>query len=159
MGTLRLSAVQILMPVDGLDASSRPPYATVLSMRTVDWFAERDPRARTLVEVGVSSGRDPSVLAVAKQLTDDLGCLGQDVFVCESHDVTGGGVTEPALAPPFHDSFWNGPAVHGVVLRGELAEWSCDAIGWLAEVVADSAARLGVRAPLLVTVRPAPSTG
>lgn len=47
---------------------------------------------------------------------------------------------------------WNGPALHGAVLRGKLAEWSCDAIGWLAEVLADSVAQLGVRSPLLLTV-------
>lgn len=151
-GALHLSSVQLLLPVQGLDASSRPPYAIVPSMGTVHWFAEGDPRVRTRVEVGISSGRDPSIPAVAKQLTDHLGHLEQNVFVCESHDVTGQDVPGTALTPPFDDSFWNGPALHGVVLRGELIEWSCDAVGWLAEVVADSAARLGVRAPLLLTV-------
>ena len=32
VGALHLSAVQVLLPVQGLDASSRPPYATVPSM-------------------------------------------------------------------------------------------------------------------------------
>lgn len=39
------------------------------------------------------------------------------------------------------------------------AEWSCDSVGWLAEVVADLAAGLGVGSPLLLTVTRAPSTG
>jgi hypothetical protein len=155
-GTPDLSAVQVLVPVQGLDASSRPPYATVPSMRTSQWFAERDPRSRTSVEVNVNSGRDPSVPAVAKQLTDHLGRLAQDVFTCRSHDVAG---RDTVLPPPFDDSFWNGPPLYGVVLRGELAEWSCDAIGWLAEVVAESVAQLGVRSPLLLTVTRALSTG
>lgn len=38
-GTLNLSAVQLLLPVQGLDPSSRPPYAPVPSILTVDWFA------------------------------------------------------------------------------------------------------------------------
>jgi hypothetical protein len=155
VGTLYLSAVQVLMPVQGLDAASRPPYATVPSMRTIHWFAERDPRSRTPVEVSINSGRAPSIPAVAKQLTDHLGHLDQDVFVCRAHDVTS---RDDVLPPPFDDSFWNGPPLHGVVLRGELAEWSCDAVGWLAEVVADSVAQLGVRSPLLLTVTRALST-
>lgn len=149
IGTLRLSGVQVLMPVQGLDASSRPPYATVPSIQTVPWFAERDPRGKTPVEVSINSGRDPSIPAVAQQLTDHLGHLDQDVFVCSAHDVAGRGAVLP---PPFDDRFWDGPPLHGVVLRGQLAEWSCDAVGWLAEVVADSAAQLGVRRPLLLTV-------
>ncbi|MGH3786469.1 MAG: hypothetical protein ACRDRG_07925 [Pseudonocardiaceae bacterium] len=154
-GTPYLSAVQVLLPVQGLDPSSRPSYAPVPSMQTIHWFAERDPRSRTPVAASINSGRDPSIPAVAQQLTDHLVHLDQDVFVCRSHDVAG---RDAVLPPPFDDSFWNGPPLHGVVLRGELAEWSCDAVGWLAEVVADSAAQLGVRSPLLLTVTRALST-
>jgi hypothetical protein len=38
IGTMRLSAVQVLLPVEVLDASPRPPYAVVPSLHTVDWF-------------------------------------------------------------------------------------------------------------------------
>ncbi|GHE32677.1 hypothetical protein GCM10017673_39380 [Streptosporangium violaceochromogenes] len=145
-GRLDLSAVQALLPVQGLDASSRPPYAP--SMSTAPWFVEHDPRSSTAVEITVSSGRDPSIPAVAERLADHLRRLEQDVFDFRSHDLAG---PDAVLAPPFHDDFWNGPALHGLVLRGELTEWSCDAIGWVAEVVADSAALLGVRSPLLFT--------
>jgi hypothetical protein len=86
---LNLSAVQVLLPVEGLDAPSRPPYATVPSMRTVHWFAERDPQSRTPVEVRVNGGRDPSISAVAKQFAEHLGRLDPDVFVCRFHDVAG----------------------------------------------------------------------
>lgn len=155
-GTPNLSAVQILLPVQGLDPSSRPPYAPVPAIETVPWFAERDPRSRTPVEVSINSGRDPSIPAVAQRLAEHLGHLEQDVFVCTSHDIAD---PDDVLPPPFDDGFWNGPPRHGVVLRGELGEWSCDAIGWLAEVVGDSVARLGVRSPVLLTVTRALSTG
>lgn len=155
-GTLHLSAVQVLLPVQGLDPASRAPYAPVPAMRTKEWFAECAPEARTPVRVSLNSGRDPSIPAVAQRLTDHLARLDQDVFVCTSHDVAGGDAAPP---PPFDDGFWNGPPLHGVVLRGDLAEWSCDAVGWLAEVVADSAALLGVHSPLLLTVTRCSSTG
>ncbi|MEV5412530.1 hypothetical protein AB0K60_27310 [Thermopolyspora sp. NPDC052614] len=144
-----VSVSQILLPVQGIDASARPPYAVIPSMGTRGWFAECDPAGRTPVEVGVNSGRDLSVPAVAGRLTDLLGHLEQDVFTCESYDVTG---RDDVLAPPFDDGFWNGPPLHGVVLRGRLAERSPDAAGWLAEVIADACAHLGVRSPLLITV-------
>jgi hypothetical protein len=152
-GALHLEAVQVLLPVQGLDPSSRPPYAPVPSMRTIHWFGQGDPRSRTRVEVSANSGQDPSIPTIAQQLTDHLGHLDQGVFVCTSYDV---GSPETELPPPFDDSFWNGPPLHGVTLRGELAEWSLDAIGWLGETLADSVARHGVCSPLLLTVTQTP---
>ncbi|MEP6528265.1 MAG: hypothetical protein ABJA86_14010 [Nocardioidaceae bacterium] len=149
VGQPELSAVQVLLPVQGLDASSRPPYAPVPSMLAVHWFAERDPSASIPVEITVNSGQDPTVAAVGHQLTDDLGQLDQDVFVVRSFAVTG---QKDVPAAPLADAFWNGPPLHGVTLRGELAEWSCDAVGWCAEVLADLLAQLGLRSPLLLAV-------
>ncbi|MEE1943304.1 hypothetical protein V1L54_28530 [Streptomyces sp. TRM 70361] len=148
-GTLHLAAVQLLLPVQGLAPSSRPSGAFLPSMHSVSWFGDTDPRSRTRVEVGVNSGRNPRIPAVAEQLADTLGQLNQHVLVCTSYE-TGSPRTAPA--PPFHDTFWNGPPLHGVTLRGELAEWSLDAVGSLGEVIADLGAHLGVRSPLLLTV-------
>ncbi|MDV9169136.1 hypothetical protein R6V09_03160 [Streptomyces sp. W16] len=149
IGTVRLSAVQVLLPVQGIGPASRPPYAVVPSMRTTEWFGERDPAAKTPVDVAVNSGRAPTIPAVAHQLANALAELAQDVFTYGAHDVTERADTLPPL---FHDTFWNGPPLHGMTLRGELAEWSCEAVGWLTETIADCAARLGVGSPLLVTV-------
>ncbi|MEU3568599.1 hypothetical protein AB0E96_09250 [Kitasatospora sp. NPDC036755] len=149
IGAVRLTAVQVLLPVQGIDVSARPPYAMVPSAQTSDWFSERDPRSRPTVKVRIDTGRDPSVPVVALQLAHSLSVLDQNVFV--------GGPDERVLpgsfpVPPFDDRLWNGPPLHGMTLSGELAEWSCDAVGWLAEAVADSAARLGIHTPLLLTV-------
>ena len=154
-GTPELSAVRVLLPVQGLASAARPLYAPMPAMRTKDWFAECDPAARTPVEVNIDSGRDPSIPAAAQQLTDHLTRLEQDVFGYRSAGIVDRDAVVPA---PFGDGLWDGPAPQGVVLRGELAEWSCDAIGWLAEVVADSVALLGVRSPLLLTVTRTRST-
>lgn len=156
-GTPHLRAIQVLLPVHGIDASSRPPYATVPSLRALGWFAERDPRSRTSVQISINSGQDPAIPALAAQLTEHLTHLDQDVFACNSHDIDG--QENAGLPPPFHDSFWNGPPRHGVVLHGDLTEWSCDVVGWLAEVIADCAAQLGVHRPLLLTATRALSTG
>lgn len=70
-------------------------------------------------------------------------------FQVEAGPVT---AERPLPVQPFRDSFWTGPPLHGTALRGELAEWSCDAVGWPAVAVADCAVRLGARSPLLFTV-------
>ncbi|MFJ4869866.1 hypothetical protein [Streptomyces sp. NPDC088757] len=149
IGAVRLTAVQVLLPVQGIDASARPPYAMVPSMRTPDWFDECDPRARVSVKVRVDGGLDPSIPVVAPQFARHVVSPDQNVFA--------GGLDEAFPpggfpAPPFDDRFWNGPPLHGMTLSGELAEWSCDAVGWLAATVADSAAHIGIRTPVLFTV-------
>ncbi len=149
VGTAHLSAVQILLPLQGLAPASRPRNALIPSMGTCDWFAERDPQAVTPVMVSVNSGRDTAISTVAQQLTSRLGRLEQKVFLPSGSGNAGKDLT---LSPPFADAFWNGPPLHGLTLRGELVEWSCDAVGWLAATVADSAAQLGVRTPLLLSV-------
>ncbi|MFE1348029.1 hypothetical protein [Streptomyces sp. NPDC058757] len=80
------------------------------------------------------------ISTVARQPAGDLAALDQDVFRCGGAEGAAGDRTPP---PPFHDDFQNGPPLHG-----ELAEWSCDAIGRPAETLADTAARLGARTPL-----------
>lgn len=153
VGKLRLEAVQLLLPVQGIDPSSRPSYDLIPSMRSLSWFQESDPQARVRVEVSINSGRNPLMTEVAQQLVEHLGHLDQTAFACTSYV---GDSPETILSPPFHDSFWNGPPLHGVTLSGELSEWSLDAIGWLSEVVADSSALLGVHSPLLLTAVPSP---
>jgi hypothetical protein len=99
------------------------------------------------VTVVVDVGQGPTL--VAAPFAERLRRLDQDVFTVQRYEVADRG---QGLRPPFHDSFWNGPPGNGVVLHGELAEWSCDAIGWLGEIIADVAVQAGVSSPLLYTV-------
>lgn len=151
VGALELEGVQLLLPVQGLDSSMRPPEALVPSMLTMYWFNESDPGSRVQVEVNVNSGQDPVISAVARALVTRLRRLDQDVFSVLSDGVGG---PEAVLAPPFDDRLWNGPPLHGLTLRAQLSEWTLDAIGWMGEVIADTSAGLGVRSPLLLTVTP-----
>jgi hypothetical protein len=122
-------------------------------MRTVHWFGEANPKSRTHVEVSLDMGQDPSNRIVTDQLADRLGHLGQKVFDFTSFDV---GAHGTGMSPPFDDTFWNGPPVQRLTFRGHLAEWSLDAIGWLAEIVADCVARLGGHSPIVYTVKQRP---
>ncbi|MEU8764597.1 hypothetical protein [Streptomyces sp. NPDC048659] len=146
-GAVRLTAVQVLLPVRGIDASARPPHTRVPSLRTQDWFGTGDPGARVPVRVRVDGGLDPSIPAAARQFARAL--VDQQVFAGTLDEHAG---PEGFPAPPFDDRFWNGPPRHGMTLSGELAEWSCDAIGWLAATTADATAALGIAAPVLFTV-------
>lgn len=143
IGTLTLDAVQVLLPVQLLDTASRPEAARSPSLLTSAWFDDSDPASRTSVRVTLDGGQSPAVLSIADRLIS----LDQVVFAYESH-ATG----QTAIGPLFDDSFWNGPPQHAVTFQGTLAEWSLDAVGWLAGLLADLSARHGVAAPLLLTV-------
>ncbi|WP_257578073.1 hypothetical protein [Streptomyces sp. JJ38] len=148
-GAVDLAAIQLLLPVHGLDPAARAPYAPVPAILTQEWFAEGAAEARTQVEVNVNSGQDQSVAMAAQDLIDRIVHLDQDVFRHESYEVTG---QNAVVHPPFDDRAWNGPPLHSVVLRGELAEWSPEAIGWVSEMIADSGSQSGIRSPLLLTI-------
>lgn len=144
LGGGELTAVQVLLPVEALDVAPRPHPALVPSLLTAHWFTGPGIPVR----VTLDSGQVPSVPAAAAAMRDQLGRLEQDVFTCASHSLT-----EPAPLPaPVDDSFWPGPPHHRVTFHGTLAEWSPDAIGWLAGFLADLGARLGVHTPVLLTV-------
>jgi hypothetical protein len=149
IGVVELEAVQLLLPVQGIDASMRPPEALVPSMRTIHWFRENNPRSRVQVQVTVNSGQDPTISAVAREFSDSFRRLNQEIFVLTSATVASPEVVHSA---PIADSSWNGPPMHGLALQGELSEWALDAVGWLAEVIADISARVGIHGPLLLTV-------
>jgi len=148
-GTVDIHAVQLLLPVQGLNPKSRPPWAREPAMRTTDWFAETAPHARTRVTVDINQGQHRFSPAAAQHLVDRLGTLNQDVFTPGAH---GASVPDLIPQPPFDDRLWNGPPGNGVSLSGQLAEWSCDAIGWLAELIGDIAAQIHTASPLLLTV-------
>lgn len=61
---------------------------------------------------------------------------------------------EPALGLAIIDELWHGPAHHRLTLRGDLAEWSLDALGRLSAFLADAASRSGAATPLLLTASP-----
>lgn len=148
-GTLRLQAAQILLPVQCLDTSFYPEFAQMPSLLTMGWFGDCDPRSRTAVRVTLDSGQSTSIPSSAPQMQDLIRSIDQEVFVCQAHSLT---EHDPlAMHAPFDDSFWNGPAFHRATLRGTLAEWSLDAIGWMGSFLADLCARQGVTTPLLLT--------
>lgn len=146
-GTLRLQAVQVLLPVQDLHAT--PRRAVMPSLHTVGWFSECDPRSSTQVRVTVDSGQEPSIPAAAPEMLSWLQRDEQDAFVCDSYSLTDHDpLPEQHPAVDYH---WNGPPLHRATFRGTLVEWSLDAVGWLAGFLADASARHGVTTPILLT--------
>ena len=144
LGRLTVDAVQVLLPVQCLDAASRPQLTRSPSLLTAAWFDDSDPSSRTPVRVTLDGGQSPDV----RSIVAGLASLDQSVFVAESH--TAG---QSGIRPLCHDSLWNGPPQHAVTVTGVLAEWSPEAIGWLAAFMADVSIRHGITTPLLFTAR------
>ncbi|MGN9846464.1 hypothetical protein ACTMTI_50990 [Nonomuraea sp. H19] len=151
IGVPRLEAVQVLLPVQSLHPPSRPDSVMNL-LQDTGWFADRDPRARTRVRVTLDSGQDPAIGSAATTMVSWLREFQQEIFSLDS--ITPAERNEPALGPAITDELWRGPAHHRVTLRGDLAEWSLDALGWLSAFLADVASHAGVATPLLLTARP-----
>lgn len=145
-GALDLMTVQVLMPVGGLAPHARPRRGGVPSMRTARWFGEASPAARTRVNVTIDVGADGA--NAVQRLGDWLLGLEQQVF---HPSVQAPRPDDEWLPPPFDEPFWSGPSAQRVEFAGDLTEWSADAIGWLAEVMAEGVAQLGGDSPILAT--------
>jgi hypothetical protein len=152
IGTMRLQAVQVLMPVQILGepegTSSRMNSAMVL-LQEAGWFAGCDPHMKTQVQVAVDSGQDPSIPSAAPGMLRWMQELKQSVFLCDSLSLTDN--EDMVLGPAVIDELWLGPAHHRATFRGTLAEWSLDAVGWLASFLAEASFQHGVSTPLMFT--------
>ena len=151
LGTLRLDAVKMLLPEHDGDADAR--FASPSSMLTsralqdaLNWYGDCDPQQRARARTrwtGWPIHRSAGGAALARWMRE----INQEVFDCESWSEDDHLVLLPAA------TFEGGPDGdhHRVTFRGTLAEWSLDALGWLAAFLADVSARHGVRTPLILT--------
>jgi hypothetical protein len=152
LGTLRLDAVKVLLPEHDADADAHfaSPSSMLVSRALLDalnWFGDCGPRRRVPARVTLDGLADPSIRAAAPAIGQWVREISQEVFDCESWSED-----DPLVLPPA-TTFEGGPdgGHHRVSFRGTLAEWSLDALGWLAAFLADVSARHGVRTPLILT--------
>jgi hypothetical protein len=155
LGTLRLDAVKVLLPDRDADADAHfaAPSRLMASRALVDalnWFGDCDPGRRAPARVTLDGLADPAIRAAAPEIVRWVREINQEVFTCDSWSLADD--DHLALLPA--TTFEGGPdgAHHRVTMRGTLAEWSLDALGWLAAFLADVAARQGVGTPLILTV-------
>jgi hypothetical protein len=152
MGSLQLDAIQVLLPLqsfDGLaDASSRNDglFAPISS---AGWFFDCNPHASTRVQVVLDGGQSPVIRSVAAELFQRLQRIKQTVFVCDSFSLID---DTDVVKPIYIDNLWIGPPQHPVTFYGTLVEWSLDALGWLASLLAGASFKFGVTTPMLLTV-------
>ncbi len=154
LGTLRLEALQVLLPerdspADGLPASRSGIQVAWPLLNALNWFADCDPRLRAPARVTLDGGPDPSIRATAPAIMQWVQEIRQDVFVCDSFSLDDD--DHLILRPiPFEEGRPS-TAHHRVTFRGTLADWSLCALGWLAAFLADGSSRHGVSTPLMLT--------
>ncbi len=152
MGSLRLDAIQVLLPLqslDGLADGSSRDDGLFAPLSSAGWFFDGDPHAVTRVQVVLDGGQNPLIRAVASDLFQWLRKIKQNVFVCDSFSLT----DDTNVAKPTSiDGLWVGPPQHPVAFYGTLVEWSLDALGWLAAFLAGASFNFGVTTPVLLTV-------
>ena len=154
LGTLRLEAFQVLLPERGADEDAR--FASPSGMRAArilldsgTWFAGCDPQLRVPVRVTLDGGPDPSIRTAAPAILRWVQEVRQDVFACDSLALADD--DHLILRPIPFDSGIFRTEHHRITFRGTLAEWSLDALGWLAGFLADGASRHGFSGRLILT--------
>ncbi|MCP5095430.1 MAG: hypothetical protein GY943_07755 [Chloroflexi bacterium] len=152
MGTLDLDAIQVLLPIQSIDKladTSLHNDGLYAPLSSAGWFFDCKPHATTRVQVVLDGGENPVIRSVASDLFQWLQKIKQNVFVCDSFSLTDDtNITKPI----FIDGLWGGPPRHPVAFYGTLAEWSLDALGWLATFLAGASFKFGVTTPMLLTV-------
>jgi hypothetical protein len=121
LGRLRLDAIDVTLPERERSAQPGAPDSG-------DWYALIDPAQWVPVRVTLECA-DKAIATVASAAVDRQ-AVYQDVF---------------RLDAPSEDH-----ARHRVTLTGALAEWSLDALGFLAAFLYDLAASQGITSPLIL---------
>jgi hypothetical protein len=137
LGRLRLDAVQVLLPQRTKDDHGKLDDS---------WFADLDPSLRVPVRVTLDSA-DAAITTAAAAIMRDQTDLHpyQHAFRCDALSLAD--EDHLVLRPiPFEHP---GDVHHRVSFTGTLAEWSFDALGFLAAFLSDLMARNGITAPLV----------
>lgn len=153
LGALRLEAVQVLLPerdtpADGLMASSSGRTVAWPLLDGLNWFADCGPLVRAPVRITLDGWADPSIRTAAPAIVRSVREISQDVFACGTFSLDD--EDHLVLQPDPFESLL-GTVHHRVTFRGALAEWSLDALGWLAAFLADQSSRYGTSTPLMLT--------
>jgi hypothetical protein len=151
MGNLQLDAIQILMPLQSFaDLAVAPSRNDILfaPISSTGWFFDCNPSAATRVQVVLDGGQNPDIRSVAAKLFQWLQEIKQTVFVCEEFSEID---AMNVLKPHFLDDAFR-PSQHPVAFYGTLVEWSLDALGWLATLLAGVSYEFGVASPTVLTV-------
>lgn len=154
LGTLQLDAIQVLLPIQSIERLADKSLridGLLAPLSSAGWFFDCNPHSITRVQVALDGGENPIIRSVASDLFQWLRKIKQDVFVCDSFSLTD---DTNVAKPTFIDHLWIGPPQHLVTFYGTLAEWSLDALGWLATFLAGASFEFGVTTPMLLTVKP-----
>jgi hypothetical protein len=153
LGALRLEAVKVLLPEHDADADARFGSRFLRTSRilldALGWFGDCDPQRRVPARVTLDGLADPLIRAAAPAITHWVREVNQDVFACDSVSLADD--DHLVLLPTTAFEGQPGSDHHRVTFRGTLAEWSLDALGWLAAFLGDVTARQGITTPLMLT--------
>ncbi|MDT0329834.1 hypothetical protein [Nocardiopsis lambiniae] len=156
VGRLDLEAAQLLVPLQELPPGPHEgAYGDLVS--ALPWFAELPARARTAVTVSLDSGTGTEAADAAPAMVERLREIRQQVFT----DITAAPGRDAArgLTPGIPDFPAVGAEGHRATFEGYLAEWSCEATGWLMALICEAAIEQGVRVPVVATIRLSPRPG
>lgn len=152
-GVLNLEAIQLLLPLQGLtsttDTLSRPDALGLLAQSAM-WFADPASHPRSAVRVTLSTEGSPSVGRVAPEIARWTREFHQSVFTCDSVSLSIEDAVDIRPTPLANHVDWaRGDAA---TFSGTIVEWSLDALGWSAALLAEACRQQGIAAPLSMVI-------
>lgn len=148
-GRLALKGVQLLLPLHlATDAS-------VELAASDNWFAVLPTATGTALRLTLDTG-SADCTPSASRLQEVLRGLDRAGF--STGDVTADSSAAVVLNPPVVGESWLGPGHHRLTMTATVPEWTLDAVGHLALLIAEGCRRAGMASPALLDVVPASRT-
>jgi hypothetical protein len=161
LGRVEVAAVQLLVPAEsvgeGVMASRDGLRVAESVLAGASWFADASPSVRTAITATLDGGPDRTVRERADEIERWVGGIQQladtdrQVFAPERLSLAEADQLLPAPMN-FYRPDWPTSCQHCVTFFGSPAEWSLDAVGWLAAFFVDGASRNGVTGPVRLAV-------
>lgn len=155
IGAAQISAIQIAIPELEPGRTSSASALDALTGDEMYWFLNSEPESTTEIRVTFDGGSDPRIGAAAPNI---LGWVKDAQSVVSFDTVVPADEALDPLDRFFGTDTWPGPQQNRATIPGTLVEWSLDALGWLATLVAAAASHQGVSTPWTLTITGANAT-
>lgn len=149
VGVGDVRAVEVLLPLHGVPADTGRRRESARLIQEAGWFSDVPSIRAATVSFALAAAGTARTAAFRAALHDWARRPRQPVV---RWDASPGPATPPTFAPAVPTHLFTTAPGPAVTAGATIAEWSLDAIGWVAASAADELAAAGVNEPTLLTV-------
>lgn len=152
LGVLDLQAVQLLVPTHAFAEVAGDSVAARADLELAEaagWYTATPAGSRTAIELTLAGVEIANIVDVVPEALARTSSPWQDVL--DLRALSSPSMHELAIPVGIAAQMGSGPLSVVGPFSGTIAEWSLDAIGWAAALLAESLRRAGTRTPVLLT--------